>query len=245
MANELRSRTAFVGGLVEDNPLTSGATTLTSAGLAALATIDSTNHAAIILDPDGIGGAPEIVYVTTHTAAAATATIARGKESSTARQHAQDTPWIHSATLKEFDGSGGGSGLIGLTAYAPGTNTNILAGTATSITAVDATNLTVTFTAPPSGKVVVELEALMGMTSTANGYWGLLDGANAQVGKTNYMTGLGGTSNRLKASIVVTGLTAGTSYTYKWAYLTNTSTFNIYGGPAYGDAIMRVWAVNV
>ncbi len=65
MANEIRSRTLFVGGLVEDAPLTSGATALTSAGLASLAVIDTTNHAAIILDPDGIGGAPSAPWTPT------------------------------------------------------------------------------------------------------------------------------------------------------------------------------------
>ena len=102
MANELRTRTNFVGGLVEDNPLTNVATTLTSAGLAALPVIDTTNHAAIILDPDGIHGAPEIVWVTAHSASSTTATITRAQESTSARQHLRDTYWVHTATVKDF-----------------------------------------------------------------------------------------------------------------------------------------------
>ena len=87
MANEIRTRTNFVGGLIEDNPLSAVATTLTSAGLANLPVIDSTNHAALILDPDGVDGNAEIVWVTSHTASATSATILRAQEGTTARQH--------------------------------------------------------------------------------------------------------------------------------------------------------------
>lgn len=99
MANELRVRALAVGGLVEDNPLTDTATTLTSDALSALPVIDSTNYAAIVIDPDGD---VEVAWVTAHTAAASTATIARGKEGTVALRHDQDTPWVHAATLADF-----------------------------------------------------------------------------------------------------------------------------------------------
>lgn len=102
MANEKRLRANNVGGLVEDNPLTNSATTLTSAGLAALPVIDTTNHAALVIDPDGLETAPEIVYVTAHASGAQTATIARAQEGSIAAQHSVDIPWIHTATVKDF-----------------------------------------------------------------------------------------------------------------------------------------------
>lgn len=105
MANEIRVRSNFVGGIVEDAPLLVGATILTSASLANLAVIDSTNHAAIIIDPDGNDGSPEIVWVTAHTASATTATILRAQEGTAARQHAQDTPWVHTATSHDFEPS--------------------------------------------------------------------------------------------------------------------------------------------
>lgn len=104
MANEKRLRALAIGGLIEDNPLASGGTTLTSAGLAALPAIGTTEHAAIVLDPDGMFGAPEIAYVTAHTTGATTATITRGQESTTARQHDRDVPWIHGPTVKDFLG---------------------------------------------------------------------------------------------------------------------------------------------
>jgi hypothetical protein len=95
VANELRVRQNFLGGIIEDNPLASGGTTLTSAALAAMVAIGSTQHMPLTLDPDGIFGEPEIVYVTAHTAAATTATILRAQEGTTARSHQQDVNWVH------------------------------------------------------------------------------------------------------------------------------------------------------
>lgn len=102
MANELRVRANGIGGKCEDNPLTAAATTLTSAGLAAVPVIGTTQHLAVVLDPDGIDGAPEIAWITAHTAAATTATILRAQEGTTARQHLRDTDWIHGATAGDF-----------------------------------------------------------------------------------------------------------------------------------------------
>lgn len=102
MANELRIRNNFQAGVVDDNPLGSGATTLTSTGLATLPVIGSTNHMVLILDPLATAGAPEIIYVTAHTSAATTATIVRGQESSTARSHAQNISWIHCPVASDY-----------------------------------------------------------------------------------------------------------------------------------------------
>lgn len=102
MANEIRIRANFMGGLVDDAPLTSTAVSLTSNALQALQVIGATQHMAIVLDPDGYGGNPEIAYITGHTTAAGTATILRGQEGTTARAHLQDTPWVHSATAADF-----------------------------------------------------------------------------------------------------------------------------------------------
>lgn len=104
MANELRVRANGIGGKVEDNPLTAAATILTSAGLAAVPVIGTTQHLAVVLDPDGIDGAPEIVWVTAHAAAATTATILRGQEGTTAREHLRDIDWIHGATVADAEG---------------------------------------------------------------------------------------------------------------------------------------------
>ncbi len=99
-----RIQTAFVSGTILNNPLAIGDTSLSSAGLSSLAAVAAPDIAALVLDPGGSAGTPEVVWVTAHTAAATTATIARAKESSTARQHAVGIPWVHGATLLDYEG---------------------------------------------------------------------------------------------------------------------------------------------
>lgn len=89
-----RVRTDNVFGTITDNPLTNVATTMNSAGLANLAAVSSA-EAIIILDPNRVSGAPEIVVVTAHTGSATSATIQRGQFGTAARQHAQGTEWVH------------------------------------------------------------------------------------------------------------------------------------------------------
>lgn len=89
-----RVRTDNVFGTLTDNPLTAGATTMNSAGLANLAVVSSA-EAIIIIDPLRSAGAPEIVVVTAHTGSATSATIQRGQFGTTARQHASGVLWVH------------------------------------------------------------------------------------------------------------------------------------------------------
>ena len=99
-----RSRTAFLSGTITDNPLAVGGTTMNSAGLASLPAIATPDIAVLVIDPTGSAGAPEVVYVTAHTGAATSATIARGKEGSSAREHASGIAWVHGPTLYDFKG---------------------------------------------------------------------------------------------------------------------------------------------
>ena len=125
MANEYRVRASGVQGTITDNPLLVGATTMNSAGLADLPAIGATQFAAITLDPLGTAGAPEVVWVTAHTAATTTATIVRAREGTTARQHAAGTAWVHGPTPADYLTvaaaaslpSGGGLPYIGESAY--------------------------------------------------------------------------------------------------------------------------------
>ncbi len=249
MANEKRARFNSLGGLVEDNPLTSGATTLTSAGLIPMGVIDSTNHAVVVIDPDGIEGAPEIAYVTTHAASAGSATVLRAQEGTVAIQRSQGIPWVHSATIKDFDGSGGGTGLIGLTSYNPVAAT-VVANNSLTFADVDATNLVVAFTAPPSGKVLVRLSAA---ANADNGgaqvcMWNLRSGSSDLAGTSVWVTGLSQSWLGASRSIPMTGLTPGTSYSYKWgqaATATGGAGARTQYGGAVGPAVMEVWAVNL
>lgn len=102
MANDQRMRFNSQSGTITDNPLLIGATAMNSAALATFPAITSAQYVAITLDPQGVGGIPEVVYITAHTAGSTTATILRGQEqvfgSSAARQHNVNTRWSHGPT---------------------------------------------------------------------------------------------------------------------------------------------------
>lgn len=139
--------------------------------------------------------------------------------------------------------------LLGSTYYAPAT-TQTKTVTGNTLVAVDTTNLTVTFTAPASGAVFVELTGVVNLSSAGNNaWWG--------VATHNTVTALGGlvavaqgvNSINATARIYISGLTSGTSYQYDWIYAATTgitqtltcrgatTTATIGSG---GPAIMRV-----
>ena len=102
MANEIRVRSAVLAGTTTDNPLLIGAATLNSARLADVPAIGATEFYPIILDPLGVNGAPEVVWITAHTASATSATIVRAREGTAARQHASGTTWYHAPTVNDY-----------------------------------------------------------------------------------------------------------------------------------------------
>jgi hypothetical protein len=97
-----RLRRNFTSGVITDNPLTAGATSISSTNFANLPVVASPDIVAIVLDPLGNGGVPEVAYVTAHTAASPTVTVLRGQETayggSAGRQHVAGTSWIVSDT---------------------------------------------------------------------------------------------------------------------------------------------------
>lgn len=95
----------FLAGVVDNNPLASGGTSLSSSGLASLPVVTAPDIMWLVLDPDADDGAPELVKVTAHTSSATTATIDRAEQSTSARAHNQNTTWRIVATqtdLEEF-----------------------------------------------------------------------------------------------------------------------------------------------
>lgn len=101
MANELRLHANWVSGQVTDNPLLIGANTMNSSALASLPVVDTTNYAALTLDPASTS--PEIVWVTAHTGGATVATILRAQESTTPKQFSAGTRWVHAPTSWDFN----------------------------------------------------------------------------------------------------------------------------------------------
>lgn len=82
---------------------TAGATqTMTSEGLKTLGIVTTgVTQAKVTLDPFGVNGTPELVYVTTHAAGSNTATITR-VAGQPLRQHLASTTWLHGPTAEDF-----------------------------------------------------------------------------------------------------------------------------------------------
>lgn len=93
--------TNFFNGTVADNPLSSGATTMTCTALNNLQTITSPDYCWLTIDPGSINGAPEIVKVTAHTNGTNTATIVRAQQGTSARTHQNGERIVMSYT--EYD----------------------------------------------------------------------------------------------------------------------------------------------
>lgn len=141
------------------------------------------------------------------------------------------------------------SGLLAVVSYNPGTQTTPSTLSTTPIK-VDSTNLTVSFTAPSSGKVMVHLSCL-GATAgtTSSGLWALLDhGTSAQYGSSVIvLVETNSVSQRGHGEILVTGLTPGTVYQMDWAYYSSSASlgFNMtYGGTSFpAPAVMEVFGL--
>lgn len=102
MPTGTRHRFNAVFGAITDAPLTAGAGTFNSPGLADMGVVTAPDHAIVTLDPLKEFGAPEIIIVTVHTAAATVATITRGAYGTTARSHPQGTLWVHAPLDEDF-----------------------------------------------------------------------------------------------------------------------------------------------
>lgn len=83
--------------------ITNVATSLTDASFASLPTVASPDTLWLVFDPTGVAGAPEIVSVTTHTAASTSVTVVRAQQSTTARAHAAGIAWSLAFTKSDAD----------------------------------------------------------------------------------------------------------------------------------------------
>ena len=160
-----RVRANFVRGTVSDSPLTIASTTFNSASLANLPEVAGTDIAVVVIDP--LGSAPEVVYVTAHTAAATVATISRGQESSSAAEWPAGTAWVHGATARDLN-------YLSFTNYDETVNTVAAAGTTETIdldngSVHDITldeNVTFTFTNPPAAGRAISFTVILRQDGT-------------------------------------------------------------------------------
>jgi hypothetical protein len=197
-------------------------------GLGAVADPDI---AVVVVEPGTVD--EEVIWITAYTPGETGATCTRmaetvvgGAPAGTAHGEAA---WVHGPTALDFADSGGGGGggggttdLLGYTDYVPGVP-YLLAAEAT-FTAIDAANLTVTFTAPASGKVFVELEASAHSAAGANILWGLLEGgvvvgpANGHFITDNSDATAPYGAGRFHDTLLVEALIPGSVHTFQWAY---------------------------
>lgn len=159
-----------------------------------------------------------------------------------ARGAALDVLRVNAAgTALEWAAPAGGSAeLLAAIAYAHATVDTSLSTTSTTAVDVDATNLAVTFTAPASGIVLVDLNALCFRQTGGFQCWGLREGT------TDIVAPVAITSTdqtvRLGVTLRLSGVSAG-SHTYKWSWKQSAAgTSTLRHGPLYGPALMRVWA---
>lgn len=137
---------------------------------------------------------------------------------------------------------------LGVTYYAPGT-TQTKTVTGNTLTAFDTTNLAVTFTAPTSGAVFVELTGVVNLSAGgSNSWWGVATHNTTTVQGSLTSIYQAAAPATMTARIYVTGLTANTSYTWDWiaaavAGVTQTLTCRaatVTSAGVVGPAIMRV-----
>jgi hypothetical protein len=154
-------------------------------------------------------------------------------------------------TLATPAGGGGGGAALARTVYhGPTQSATSYTYTGNTATIIDATNLSVTFVAPASGKVIIALTATGLGPSSGNLLWSLKDGATDVPKSNSQMAATTPGLTRMSTRVQVEALTPGQSYTYAWAHRSSTSNQvalhvgeGYYSGSATspGPAIMEVY----
>lgn len=142
-------------------------------------------------------------------------------------------------------------GLIALQSWIPGSP--VVFGPASTWVVCDSTNAVITFTAPASGAVFVDLCAMpfatgASLTLNTNVYWGLgsaTAGVGIVSGPTLVIEGSAVTASYVTLPIYLNNLTPGQSYTYYWQsqYATTSGAPSANGYVAGVQNFMRVWGV--
>jgi hypothetical protein len=133
-------------------------------------------------------------------------------------------------------------GLLAVVSWLPGSD-QLLTAPLTTSADISAPNLVTTFTVPASGNVLVTFNGVCDGGTASNGYyWSVREGSSDIAGPSWITFQLN--SSSFVRHFLITGLTPGTSKTYKWGHRYTTSgtapSFRV--GPTYGPAIMQVWA---
>jgi hypothetical protein len=147
-------------------------------------------------------------------------------------------------------GEGGAAGLLACKTYDPvGPRTISTAANSTAPEDVDPKNLSVTFTAPPSGAVLVRLTGLASRAKAGYVVWNLRAGSG-DVPRSAATVHTTGNYGRVTHAVTITGLTPGQRCTWKWGQritdAAGSAQLRVGGGDhattPYGPATMEVWA---
>lgn len=114
---------------------------------------------------------------------------------------------------------------------------------------VNPENLNFTFTAPSSGNVLIRLIAYgVNEVAASDQRWNLRSGSS-NVTDSDALVQEDVSGTRITHTIILTGLTPGSSYTYKWGFMCSASCPGdayevIIGcGGTYGPCVMEVWSI--
>jgi hypothetical protein len=148
-----------------------------------------------------------------------------------------------SGTVTDIGSGSSTAALLGITTYAPGSDTTIGTSSSTTLVDVSAANLSVTFTAPASGNVVVKLYGLTGTTGGSGNFirWGVRESTTIIAGPQIVDAVSNAEGRQHVASFHITGISGG-SHTYKFAHAVSGNTVALYGGPTFGKGVIEVWA---
>jgi hypothetical protein len=150
------------------------------------------------------------------------------------------------------------SSMLAIVKYDP--NPSVLKSPTTSVSAVDSTNLTISFTAPASGRVMVVLTGIAKTSNNTNGDW--MDWCVVTHGTTTVQGSIGHAVQQVSQAgggvygyysisvrIYITGLTPGASLQYDWGYITSATGASATGIQVGNDgtndhspAIMEIYA---
>jgi hypothetical protein len=146
-----------------------------------------------------------------------------------------------------------GAIMLGVSQYAP-SNLASYTSTSVNVAAMDTTNMTVSFTAPVTGSVIVSLTANASIsTSAAMAVWALLDHTSGNLRGSLMYVAANTSSCIYTARQLITGLTAGTAYQVDWAMASSVSsdtastyamsnTTKIAAVSQASPALMEVWS---
>ncbi len=134
-------------------------------------------------------------------------------------------------------------GLLATKVYNPAVAAYVSTASATPAD-LDATNLAVSFTAPPSGRVLVRMTTRVSVAANTDLLWNLREGSSDVAGTSaiiHYIANQYG-GERISHVCEISGLTPGTTKTYKWGHARGSGGACETGmGGTAGPAVMEVW----